>query len=62
MTDQRPASDPDVVTLAGRLMELADPAGAGAGKYAVDLRNAQAVQVGDHNVQTNVCRTGRAGG
>src|SRR5262249_30572825 len=53
------ASDPDVVALAGRLMELADPAE--AGKYTIDLRNAQAVQVGDHNVQTNEFRTGQAG-
>jgi hypothetical protein len=45
--------DAAVVGAAQRLMALLDPTGTQAGKYVVDLRGAQAVQVGDHNVQTN---------
>jgi len=47
------ATDPQVIEAAERLMALVDPAGATAGKYTVDLRGAQGVQVGDHNEQTN---------
>ena len=35
-------------------MSLVDGAGARAGKYTVDARGAQGVQVGDHNRQDNV--------
>ena len=38
------------------LMSLVDAAGAGAGKYTVDVRGAQGVQIGDHNRQDNVFR------
>jgi len=47
------ASDPNVATELREVMALLDPAGAQAGKYAVDLRDAKGVQVGDHNTQTN---------
>jgi hypothetical protein len=40
------------------LMAHADPAGANAGKYSVNLAGAQGVQVGDHNTQSNDFRTG----
>jgi hypothetical protein len=47
-------ADPAVIEAAGRLMELLDQAGARAGKYHVDLRGAQGVQVGDYSQQHNV--------
>jgi hypothetical protein len=49
-------TDADVLVLAGRLMELIDPAGAAAGRYAVDLRGAQGgygLQFGGPNIQIN---------
>jgi len=45
--------DEQVVAAAQRVMALADPAGSNAGKYVVDVRGGQGVQVGDHNTQTN---------
>jgi len=45
------ASDPAVVEAAQRLMMLLDSAGSQSGKYLVDTRGAQGVQVGDRNVQ-----------
>ena len=47
-------ADPAVIEAARRLMELVDQAGARAGKYHVDLRGAQGVQVGDYSQQHNV--------
>jgi hypothetical protein len=47
------AVDPEVIEAARRVWALVDPAGAGAGKYQVDLRHAKGVQVGDHNTQIN---------
>jgi hypothetical protein len=47
------ASDADLVAAARAVMELADPAGAGSGKYAVTVRDSKGVQVGDGNVQVN---------
>ena len=47
-------ADPAVIEAARRLMELLDQAGARAGKYQVDLRGAQGVQVGDYSQQHNV--------
>ncbi|MFI6531842.1 hypothetical protein ACIBHY_05295 [Nonomuraea sp. NPDC050547] len=46
--------DGELVTAARALMELADAAGSRAGKYTVDVRGAQGVQVGDNNQQANV--------
>jgi hypothetical protein len=46
--------DSDLVTAAEALMSLVDRAGARAGKYTVDVRGAQGVQIGDHNRQDNV--------
>ena len=46
--------DPDLVAAAQALMSLVDEAGARAGKYTVDVRGAQGVQIGDHNRQDNV--------
>lgn len=45
--------DESVVAAAERLMALLDPPGTQAGKYIVDVRGGQGVQVGDGNVQTN---------
>jgi hypothetical protein len=45
--------DRAVLDAASSVMRLADPAGAAAGKYAVNLAGAQGVQVGEGNTQTN---------
>jgi hypothetical protein len=47
-------ADPAVIEAARQLMELLDETGARAGKYDVDLRGAQGVQVGDRNQQHNI--------
>ena len=59
LIDARSGDDDATVSAARWLLELVDPAGARAGKYLVDLRGAQGVQVGDRNVQTN--QFGRTG-
>ena len=46
--------DLELVRAARALMTLADEAGASAGKYTVDVRGAQGVQIGDHTRQDNV--------
>lgn len=46
--------DVEVVEAARCLLELVDAAGARAGKYSVDIRGAQGVQIGDGSTQTNV--------
>jgi hypothetical protein len=49
--------DLDLVRAAEALMYLVDKAGARAGKYVVDVRGAQGVQIGDRNTQHNVFGT-----
>lgn len=46
--------DLDLVRAARALLMLVDGAGARAGKYTVDVRGAQGVQVGDRTRQDNV--------
>ena len=46
--------DRDLITAAQALLDLIGEAAGGAGKYTVDVRGAQGVQVGDHNRQDNV--------
>lgn len=46
-------TDAQIIAAAQRVMALIDEAGSRAGKYRVDLRGAQGVQVGDRNIQTN---------
>jgi hypothetical protein len=46
-------TDPVIVEAAEVVMGEIDPDGARAGKYDVDLRGAQGIQVGDGNTQTN---------
>jgi hypothetical protein len=46
--------DAELVAAAKALMELADAAGSRAGKYTVDVRGSQGVQVGERNKQENV--------
>jgi len=46
--------DADLLAAAQALMSLIDGAGARAGKYAVDVRGAQGVQVGDLGRQVNI--------
>jgi hypothetical protein len=50
--------DEEILGLARRLLAATDPAGTAAGKYAVDLRQARGVQVGDQNVQHNTFTDG----
>lgn len=50
-------SDEELVVAAQRLLALVDEAGTRSGKYVVDARGAQGVQVGDHNTQTNTFTT-----
>ena len=45
--------DVDLIAAAKALLDLAGEAG-GAGKYTVDARGAQGVQIGDRNRQDNV--------
>jgi hypothetical protein len=45
--------DRAVLEAASSVMRLADPAGASAGRYNVNLAGAQGVQVGEGNNQTN---------
>ncbi|GAB3425072.1 hypothetical protein [Flindersiella endophytica] len=49
--------DQAMVDSAQRLLGLLDAAGSRSGKYAVDVRGAQGVQVGDHNIQANTFST-----
>lgn len=46
--------DHQLIDVATRLMSLLDEAGARAGKYEVDARGAQGVQIGDGNEQSNM--------
>jgi hypothetical protein len=46
--------DAQILQAAHRLLELADPQGAASGKYEVNIRTGQGVQIGDHNQQHNV--------
>lgn len=57
VTDSGAATDPTILDAAQRLLALLDQAGTQAGKYTVDLRGAQGVQVGDRNTQTNTFTT-----
>jgi hypothetical protein len=57
LVEANAAADTAALEAAQRLMALVDTAGQAAGKYVVDLRSAQGVQVGDHNVQTNTFGT-----
>ncbi|ONI87368.1 hypothetical protein ALI22I_21770 [Saccharothrix sp. ALI-22-I] len=45
-------SDPELVAAARRVLELTDPEGASAGKYRVNVRDSQGVQIGDGNTMT----------
>jgi hypothetical protein len=57
LADSEAGRDPEVIKAAQALLALVDQAGAQAGKYRVDLRGSQGVQVGDDNVQTNTFGT-----
>lgn len=54
LVDAEADDDPELVRAARALITLADEAGPRAGKYTVDVRGAQGVQVGDHGRQDNV--------
>jgi hypothetical protein len=53
------AGDPDLVAAAQALMRLLDDSGTRTGRYTVDVRGAQGVQIGDHGTQHNVYRSSR---
>jgi hypothetical protein len=53
--------DDDLIAAAQALLDLVGKAGQAKGKYAVDARGAQGVQVGDHNRQDNVFNAPPAG-
>jgi len=46
-------NDTDLVAAAQAVMKLVDEAGSRAGRYVVDVRGSQGVQIGDYNVQHN---------
>jgi hypothetical protein len=46
--------DRDLIAAAQALLELLGEAEERPGKYTVDVRGAQGVQIGDHNRQDNV--------
>jgi hypothetical protein len=45
--------DAEVLAAARRVLHLADPDGASAGKYRVDVHGATGVQIGDHTVHVD---------
>jgi len=53
LTEAGAADDAELVSAAKALMELADAAGARAGKYNVTIKDSKGVQVGDHGIQIN---------
>ena len=53
LADSGAGDDRDLIAAAQALLDLLGET-AGRGKYAVDARGAQGVQVGDHNRQDNV--------
>jgi hypothetical protein len=53
LTETGAAADSAVIEAARQLLTLLDADGARAGKYTVDASDAQGVQIGDHNTQTN---------
>lgn len=46
--------DPDLTAAAQALLAQIDEAGTRAGRYVIDARGSQGVQIGDHNAQHNV--------
>jgi len=57
LKDAGAAGDRELLDAARRLMAMVDPEGTDAGKYRVDVRGAQGVQIGDHGTQTNTFTT-----
>ena len=53
LTEAGADRDQELIAAAKALLDLIGEAG-GAGKYTVDVRGAQGVQIGDHNRQDNV--------
>ena len=54
LTKAGAATDETLIAAAQALMTLIDAAGSRSGKYTVDLRGSQGVQLGDGNTQHNV--------
>jgi hypothetical protein len=53
LTAAKADMDDDLIAAAQTLMSIADRAGFQSGKYNVDVRGSQGVQIGDHNFQQN---------
>jgi hypothetical protein len=49
--------DDELIAAAQQLMSLIDQAGSRRGKYVVDAKGSQGLQVGDHNIQRNSFRS-----
>lgn len=45
--------DPEILAAAQRVLDELENASSAAGKYVVDVHDAQVVQIGDHATQTN---------
>lgn len=54
LADAEADRDPELVGAARTLLRLVDVPSTMAGKYTVDVRGAQGVQIGDHGSQHNV--------
>ena len=54
LTETGADGDPDLIAAAQALLGLVAEAEGRTGKYTVDVRGAQGVQIGDHNRQDNV--------
>jgi hypothetical protein len=57
LTAARAGGDQELVVAAQSLMALLDEPGSRAGKYTVDARGSQGVQVGDRSIQHNTFGT-----
>lgn len=55
------ADDQELVEAAQHVLSLFDAEGTKAGRYQVDARGAQGVQIGDHGTQTNTFHAPPAG-
>jgi hypothetical protein len=54
LTNAGAADDSELIAAAQAIMTLTDEAGHRAGKYTVDARGAQGVQIGEHGKQHNI--------
>ncbi|WP_201754077.1 hypothetical protein [Micromonospora rubida] len=53
LADSGADRDEEILTAAGRLLDLVDPEGSRAGRYPVDLRGARGAQIGDGTLRVD---------